>query len=363
MLENKETSPSSSQAKATSKKRRLEVDEDSLTELGSGQAISVTSVGSSVAVNSETAPPLSKATNKKRRLEEDIPTEQVFDQIVAVTSSVPTEILLEDREPTPLARKDHHLDNEPLASDSSSQVQDTVEDDTRDSSINSITAAAPATLTAALPISTPPPTSISHVTSVQVSAPVTDLRVESSSRDTAPNLTLPSPPLAEALIEKSDTNTRPSKRARLDIEPTATHPVPTSSITLESTASLAVVIPDVNITLQTNALLKPSPLVVLPVELLSEILIYTASPQHVLAVARTCKALCQTLLSTNNQFIWKLARKACVFKALSEPTYLPDPPQEFFGEAAYAAFIFDLGTCDVSLIFFILFRAMILIIC
>ena len=134
---------------------------------------------------------------------------------------------------------------------------------------------------------------------------------------------------------------------------------------------------------------KGSPFLTLPLELLSEILILTGSPQHVLAVARTCKALCQTLLSSNAQFIWREARKGpgCTFKTktytsqptpianvnpglqmallglgLAEPsadevsakiTGLPDPPPQFFpSEAAYAAFIFDSGTCDVIVLFY-----------
>lgn len=131
---------------------------------------------------------------------------------------------------------------------------------------------------------------------------------------------------------------------------------------------------------------KGPPFLTLPLELLSEILILTGSPQHVLAVTRSCKALCQTLLSPNAQFIWREARKGpgCSFKTkthatqptpivnvnvnpglqmallglgLAEPsadevstnvTRLPDPPPRFFSsEAAYAAFIFDSGTCDV----------------
>ena len=91
------------------------------------------------------------------------------------------------------------------------------------------------------------------------------------------------------------------------------------------------------------------PFVVLLVELLSEILIYTGS-QYGLAIARTCKVLCrQTLLSTNNQFIWREARKACAIDRATGPVCLLDPPIEFFGEAAYAAFVFDLGVCEVGL--------------
>jgi hypothetical protein len=334
MPEDKEIS--SSEVKATGKKRRLEEDE-SPTEQGSRQGISVGSL------NSEAAPPLSKATNKKRRLEEDtIPTEQVPGKSMAgtfVESSVLAEIPPEDqgRKSTLLHRK-----NEPSGLDSSDEVKDRVDDDTGDSSIRD---AASATSTTVPPILPPDPTPTSHGISVQTSASAADLHVE---RDTAPKLA--SPTLAETPIEESDTDTRPSKKARLDIEPAVNSPVPTSAIPLGTTDPLAVVISDANITPQTNVLPKPSPIVVLPVELLSEILIYTRSPQHVLAVARTCKALCQTLLSTHNQFIWRMARRAGAFDLEAGPVYLPDPPHDFFGEAAYAAFVFDAGACDVSII-------------
>ena len=56
----------------------------------------------------------------------------------------------------------------------------------------------------------------------------------------------------------------------------------------------------------------------------------TGSPQYVLAVARTCKVLCQTLLSTNNQFIWREARKACAIDRATGPVCLPDPPDRVF---------------------------------
>ncbi|KAF8960360.1 hypothetical protein BDZ97DRAFT_1834304 [Flammula alnicola] len=144
---------------------------------------------------------------------------------------------------------------------------------------------------------------------------------------------------------------------------------------------------------------KPSPILTLPLELLSEILILTGSPEHVLATARTCKALCLTLLSPNAQFIWREARNGsgCTFEVLTPPPIpstvfgiqqvlpgpgvlvggamwilggpiapvvaqnapgnatppgtkkivkLPDPPVQFFGEAAYAAFLFDSGECE-----------------
>ncbi|KAF9533430.1 hypothetical protein CPB83DRAFT_845249 [Crepidotus variabilis] len=125
---------------------------------------------------------------------------------------------------------------------------------------------------------------------------------------------------------------------------------------------------------------KTPPFCSLPLELLAEILIYTGSPQHVLAVARSCKFLCDTLLGTNAQFIWRAARKssACAFEKeipetpqlgwmvnaggmvvqVTQPTPAPDggPRKEFvhlpdphrcFTEASFAAFVFDAGKCDV----------------
>jgi hypothetical protein len=123
---------------------------------------------------------------------------------------------------------------------------------------------------------------------------------------------------------------------------------------------------------QTESLIsKPSLLFRLPLELLAEILIMTGSPQHVLAVARTCKSFCHTLLGEDAQFIWRAARRGpgCSFNpcvasieqilslghlpndliALSDPTQfisLPGPPRNF-SEAAYAAFLYDPGPCEV----------------
>lgn len=357
LSENKGFSSPPPESKTSSRKRRLEDNEDSLTGQDSDQTIAEMSVGSPVVVGSETAPPLSKATNKKRRLEEDISTEQISGKAVA-GASTGSSVLVDisetlGRELTLLNREDSHLDNEPSGLDSSGEVEVRVDDDTGDSSISSIAAAVPVTSTTLPLISPPNPTPVLHATSVQVSAPVANSSVERSSGNTVLDPIFPPPPLAEVHIEESDADTRPSKKARLDIEP-ATNPVPTSSLTPGSTEPLAVVLADTNITLQTNVLPKPSPFVALPVELLSEILIYTGSSQHVLAVARTCKALCQTLLSTTNQFIWRMARRAGAIDLVVGPVYLPDPPQDFFGEAAYAAFVFDSGACEVSLVSFLL---------
>ncbi|KAG7092723.1 hypothetical protein E1B28_009052 [Marasmius oreades] len=78
----------------------------------------------------------------------------------------------------------------------------------------------------------------------------------------------------------------------------------------------------------------------LPVELLAEILLYTESPRDVLSVARSCKALCYTLLYETNQFIWRYCRMNC------KPEPLPEPVPRFT-ESAYAAFVFDKSDCEV----------------
>jgi hypothetical protein len=79
----------------------------------------------------------------------------------------------------------------------------------------------------------------------------------------------------------------------------------------------------------------------LPLELLAEILIQANSPRDVLSVARTSKLLCSTLVcNPAADFIWRTIRKNCL------PHALPDPTPNF-SEAAYAAFVYDGGSCDV----------------
>jgi len=182
----------------------------------------------------------------------------------------------------------------------------------------------------------------------------------------------------------------PFKKPRLDASPKTTSTLTTEG---KSTSAGSPLQPDgSDVIIEPASAPKGSPFLTLPLELLSEILILTGSPQHVLAVARACKALCQTLLSPNAQFIWREARKGpgCTFGtkthvpqptpiAIVNPvnvgpglqiallslgleladnevsrnvTRLPDPPPQFFSsEAAYAAFIFDSGTCDVIVFF------------
>ena len=98
----------------------------------------------------------------------------------------------------------------------------------------------------------------------------------------------------------------------------------------------------------------------LPPEIIGEILILTGSPRHVLAFARTCKHFCYTLIGEGAQYIWRQARRGPQCSILKfnfahhvkpdlgvDVISLPDPPNAFFNEAAYAAFIFDPGLCDV----------------
>jgi hypothetical protein len=86
---------------------------------------------------------------------------------------------------------------------------------------------------------------------------------------------------------------------------------------------------------------RPSHLLNLPLELLAEILILTESPKHILAVARSCKVLCATLIEPSSAYMWRTARNIC------EPEPLPEP-YSIFTESSYAAFVFDGGRCEVS---------------
>lgn len=120
----------------------------------------------------------------------------------------------------------------------------------------------------------------------------------------------------------------PSKKARFELEDC--HIVPTSS--------------------------TPEPYIFnLPLEVLGDILVLTGSPRHVLAFTRTCKRFCYTLISQGAAYIWRRARRGSQCTFSKRPNFgvnitmsLPDPPKQFFSEAAYAAFVFDPGACDVS---------------
>nr|GAT60455.1 predicted protein [Mycena chlorophos] len=83
-----------------------------------------------------------------------------------------------------------------------------------------------------------------------------------------------------------------------------------------------------------------SPLFVnLPFELVAEILLYTRSTKDILATARTCRFLCNTLLRKESESIWKYARAHIL------PAPLPDPKDAGLSEAAFAAMLFDYGPC------------------
>jgi hypothetical protein len=82
---------------------------------------------------------------------------------------------------------------------------------------------------------------------------------------------------------------------------------------------------------------SPTRITCLPLEILAEIFSYISSPRTVLALARSSKFFCATFTSPTADFIWRA-------RCASSP--IPDPTPNFT-EAAYAAFIFDAGVCDV----------------
>ena len=86
-------------------------------------------------------------------------------------------------------------------------------------------------------------------------------------------------------------------------------------------------------------------LMLLPVEIIAQILIYTRSTRDVLAVARCSRHLCAILVDPSNASIWSAARKDSAWRTM------PDPPSSM-PEPAYAAFVFDGGKCEVSFTFF-----------
>ncbi|KZT25744.1 hypothetical protein NEOLEDRAFT_337248 [Neolentinus lepideus HHB14362 ss-1] len=85
---------------------------------------------------------------------------------------------------------------------------------------------------------------------------------------------------------------------------------------------------------------KQNHLARIPLELLAEILSFTPSPRDVLAVARCDKYLHATLVRRSSDFIWRQARRNCRAGAIPDPT--PN-----WTEAAYTAWLFDAGPCEV----------------
>ncbi|KAI0822999.1 hypothetical protein BC628DRAFT_1456205 [Trametes gibbosa] len=76
----------------------------------------------------------------------------------------------------------------------------------------------------------------------------------------------------------------------------------------------------------------------LPLELVAEVLSYTPSTRDVLAVARTSKTFCATLVNNPaTAFIWRQARARDT---------IPDPPPGM-SEPTFAALLFDPGLCEI----------------
>jgi len=76
-----------------------------------------------------------------------------------------------------------------------------------------------------------------------------------------------------------------------------------------------------------------------PLEILAEILLHTASPREILALSRCSKFFCANLVNNpSTTFIWKQLR--------SKFHDIP-PPTENWTESSYAAFLFDETTCEV----------------
>lgn len=91
---------------------------------------------------------------------------------------------------------------------------------------------------------------------------------------------------------------------------------------------------------------KDDLLMLLPVEVITQILINTRSTRDILAVARCSRHLCALLVDPSNASIWSTARKVS-----AEFNPMPDPPSGM-PEPAYAALVFGGGKCEVSCAFF-----------
>ncbi|KAI0676457.1 hypothetical protein C8Q78DRAFT_997613 [Trametes maxima] len=86
--------------------------------------------------------------------------------------------------------------------------------------------------------------------------------------------------------------------------------------------------------------LRKSPLTVLPLELLAEVLSYSSSPRDVLSLSRTCKYFHTTLVNNpSTDFIWRQARTQPALGAIPDP--MPG-----MSEATCAALLFDSGVCE-----------------
>ena len=104
----------------------------------------------------------------------------------------------------------------------------------------------------------------------------------------------------------------------------------------------------------------PSPLTLpgLPFELIAQICLHM-HPRDILSLTRTNTWLCHTLVDPSAAFIWRTARtENCwrvgngMFSWDAQPSGalepMPDPTPTGITEPAYAALVFDDGTCDVS---------------
>ncbi|KAF8345305.1 hypothetical protein F5887DRAFT_951858 [Amanita rubescens] len=92
-----------------------------------------------------------------------------------------------------------------------------------------------------------------------------------------------------------------------------------------------------------STLPKDDLLMLLPAEIISQVLIHTRSTRDVLAVARCSKYLCVMLVDPSNATIWSSTRRNT-----GQSLYrgMPDPPSGMT-EPAYAAFVFDGGKCEI----------------
>lgn len=186
-------------------------------------------------------------------------------------------------------------------------------------------------------------------------------RAEAAQVNTVPSSSPTNPATSTVKSTSNKGEEHTSKKARLDVEGSSSQTAQLSDSDGTVAANTAGNAPDTDSS-HSPMESKTSGLLTLPLELLAEILILTGSPQHVLATARSCKTLCDTLLSPNAQFIWREARKGpgCTFEIETallgfggtpekKIFSLPDPPKQFFGEPAYAAFVFDSGKCEVGI--------------
>ncbi|KDQ59335.1 hypothetical protein JAAARDRAFT_78089 [Jaapia argillacea MUCL 33604] len=97
----------------------------------------------------------------------------------------------------------------------------------------------------------------------------------------------------------------------------------------------------------TSSIAPPQPFCALaniPLELLAEILSHVSSTKEILALARTSKYFCHTLVADQTSgFIWRKARE----NAEPEPIPPPTTPNWVGRESAYAAFLWDGGECEI----------------